>query len=76
MTYVYIKFETQTQGEKAKNLLMKHGIKSKLKRNPNPDHKQGCNFALFVEGDVLRAFDIINKNEIKNLGVESYRERL
>ncbi len=76
LTYVYIKFETQTLGEKAKAILAKNGFKAKLKRNPNPDHRQGCNFALFVQGDVLKAFDIINKNKIENLGVESYRERL
>ncbi len=76
LTYVYIKFETQTLGEKAKNVLLKNGFKAKLKPNPNPDHRQGCNFALFVQGDVLKAFDIINKHKIENLGVESYRERL
>lgn len=76
MTYVYIKFENQTQGEKARALLKKHNISSRLKRNPNPNHRQGCNFALFVQGDVWRAYDIITQGDIKNLGVESYSERL
>lgn len=74
MLYTYIKFESQTMGEKARKLLLSKGINSSLRRNPNPDRKQGCNFALFVHGDIYGAFDILTKNNIKNLGVESFRE--
>ena len=76
MVYTYIKFENQTEGLKAKTLLQSRGISSNLRRNPNPDRKEGCNFALFVTGDVYGAFDIISRNGIRNLGVESFRERL
>ena len=76
MTLTYIKFDSQTYGEKAKQLLSKNGIKSHLRRNPNPNRKEGCNFALFVDGNIWIAYDIINQNHIKNLGVESFRERL
>ncbi len=76
MSYTYIKFESQTQAEKAKSLLLKKNIYSHIRRNPNPNHRQGCNFALFVEGNVWYAFDIISADNIRNLGVESYRERL
>ncbi|MBQ7296182.1 MAG: hypothetical protein IJW86_08345 [Clostridia bacterium] len=76
MTHTYIKFESQTLGEKAKRLLNDKGIKSMLKRNPNPNHKEGCNFALFIQGNVWQAYDIIMNSNIRNLGVESYRERL
>ncbi len=76
MTYTYIKFENQTQAQKAKALLQKHSVKSYIKRNPNPNHKQGCNFALFCDGSVWDAHSVIEKNGIKNLGVESYRDRL
>lgn len=76
MNLTYIKFESQTYGEKAVKLLLKHNIKSQLRRNPNPNHKQGCNFALFVKDNIWNAYDIIRENNIPNLGVESYRERL
>lgn len=76
MTYTYIKFESQTQGEKAKSLLMKNKIKSHLRRNPNPDRKQGCNFALFVDGNIWKAYEIITVAGISSSGVETYRERL
>lgn len=76
MTLTYIKFDSQTYGEKAKNLLNRYNMKSHLRRNPNPDRKEGCNFALFVDGSIFKAYDIINSHHIKNLGVESFRERL
>lgn len=76
MTYTYIKFESQTLGEKARQLLLSKGIVSSLRRNPNPDRKQGCNFALFVMGDVYNAFDMLTKNNIRNLGVESFCEKI
>ena len=76
MTLTYIKFDSQTYGEKARALLMKNNIKSHLRRNPNPNRKEGCNFALFVDGNIWTAFEIINNSHIKNLGVETFRERL
>lgn len=76
MVYTYIKFESQTMGEQAKRVLQSRGIVANLRRNPNPNRKEGCNFALFVNGDVYHAFDIISKNNIRNLGVESFREFL
>ena len=76
MTYTYIKFESQTQGEKARSLLIKNNIKSHLRRNPNPDRKQGCNFALFIDGNIWKAYEIITAAQIANSGVETYRERI
>lgn len=76
VTLTYIKFDSQTYGEKAKQLLSRNRIKSHLRRNPNPNRKEGCNFALFVDGNIWTAYDIINEHHIKNLGVESFRERL
>lgn len=74
MTHTYIKFETQTLGEKAKKHLREEGIRSVLRRNPNPNHKEGCNFALFVYGDIWQAYDILMNKGIRSSGVESYRE--
>lgn len=68
----YIKFETQTAAFKARDILKMHNILSNVKRNPNPDRKQGCNFALFVKGDITKAYEIIRENNIKNLGTDSF----
>lgn len=76
MTYTYIKFDSVTLAEKARSLLTTHKIKSRIRRNPNPNHKEGCNYALVIDNDVWKAYDLINAAKIKNLGVESYRERI
>lgn len=72
VNYIYIKFSNQTQGEKAHFVLKRHRIASRLKRNPNPNHKEGCNYALFVDGDIFKAFEIISENHIQNMGIERY----
>ena len=76
MTQTYIKFENRTNGEKAVALLKKHSINARLKRNPNPDRRQGCNYALFCPSGIWEAYEIIEKNHIRNRGVESSRDRL
>ncbi len=76
MTSVYIKFENLTGGEKAKAFLKTKGIDSQLKRNPNPNHRQGCGFALYVKGDPWRAFDLLSAEGMPNLGIGSGSESL
>ena len=49
----YIKFANQTYAQKAASLLNKRSIKTRIRRNPNPNHKEGCNYALFVSGDIF-----------------------
>lgn len=66
----YIKFANQTYAQKAAQLLNKRSIKTRIRRNPNPNHKEGCNYALFVSGDIFEAYDIISENFIPNFGVE------
>ncbi|MGN1419823.1 MAG: putative Se/S carrier-like protein [Acutalibacteraceae bacterium] len=71
---IYIKFSNATYGEKAVRILKKHSITAVLKRNPNPNHKEGCNYALFTNSDINRALKIINDENIPNLGAESFGE--
>lgn len=71
----YIKFMNTTYGQMAAEKLKISGIYSILKRNPNPNHKQGCNFALFVnEKDINKAYNIISQSGIPNLGIEKFGE--
>ncbi|MFI3141389.1 MAG: hypothetical protein R3Y27_03655 [Clostridia bacterium] len=76
MNYTYIKFTNITLAQLASSILAKEGFASRLRRNPNPNHVQGCNYALYVSGDVFEAHAIIAKNNVQNLGVESYRDSL
>ncbi len=72
----YIKFANQTYGEKAVSLLRRYGFYSRLRKNPNPNHKEGCNYALFVDGDIYVAYELIRKADIPNLGTESFGGKL
>ena len=74
--HTYIKFESQTLGEKAKAILLKKGIKARLRRNPNPNHREGCNYALYADTNIWQAYDIVMKARIDNLGVETFRDGL
>ena len=67
----YIKFSSITHAQMARDLLSRHGIRSSVGRNTNPNRKQGCNFALFVDSNALEnAFAIVQNNRIKNMGYE------
>ncbi|MCM1363870.1 MAG: hypothetical protein NC122_01795 [Faecalibacterium sp.] len=69
---IYIKFANQTYGEKAVSLLRRNGFRARLRKNPNPNRKEGCNYAVFVDGNADEAYALIDANGIKNLGVERY----
>lgn len=69
---IYIKFANQTYGEKAVFLLRKNGFRARLRKNPNPNHKEGCNYAVFVDSNINDAYDLIISNNIPSLGVERF----
>lgn len=70
MDNVYIKFGSVTYAQMAQELLRKNGMRSRVGRNTNPNRRQGCNYALFIDGDAYVAYRIINNANIKNLGLE------
>ncbi len=70
----FIKFTTQTGAERARRVLTANGIRCTLKRNPNPNHKEGCGYALFVFVDISKAVRLIEKAGITHNGTESMRE--
>ncbi len=71
----FIKFTTQTGAQQASRLLNAQGIRNSVKRNPNPNHKEGCSYALFTDGDVMKALRLIEAAGIRHNGTESMRER-
>lgn len=68
----YIKFNTQTNAFKARDILKRNGIVSNVRRNPKPDRKDGCNFALFVNGDIEKSLKIIDSAGISYIGTDSF----
>lgn len=69
----YIKFQTQTQAEKAASVLRQKGFTLRVRRNPSPNKREGCTFAVFVAESPFKALEIlesygINGGIIENSG--------
>lgn len=69
---LYIKFNTQTAAIKAGELLKRNGFLASVKRNPKPDRINGCNFAVFINGDINEALKILDEKGIKYVGTDSF----
>ncbi len=70
----YIKFAAQTPGEQALRLLRSKGIAATLQKNPHPNQKEGCSYALFVRGNTQNALALIERAGIRHRGIETLRE--
>ncbi len=71
MSNSYIKFSSITYAQMGKEVLAKAGIPSSVGRNTNPNRRQGCNFAVYVDGRNLnKAYNLIQNAGIKNMGYE------
>lgn len=56
-----IRFHTQAAAQHAQQALGLAGISSRLRRDPEPDHRIGCGFALYV-ADAARAKNVLRKH--------------
>ena len=54
-------FSTQTLASRAQQLLRSNGIAAVLRRNTNPDPKEGCSFALYVRTDPAEARRLLHR---------------
>ena len=70
MNRSYIKFSSVTYAQMARDVLMRNHIKSKIGRNTSPNRKKGCNYVLYVDGDIYYAYNILNRENVKNMGLE------
>ena len=68
----YIKFSTQTAAIKAGELLKRNSVSAAVKRNPKPDRTYGCNYAVFVNGDIEKALSILDASGISYIGTDSF----
>ena len=76
MSKSYIKVNSVTHAIKAKNLLNSQGIYAQVIRNDKPDKREGCGYAVFVDGDLSRAESILRNNHVKIIGIGEVRDRL
>lgn len=68
MSNSYIKFSSVTYVQKAKIALLSFGIDSNIAKNTD-NLGNGCSYRLFVKGDLKKAYEIIMRLGIKNMGV-------
>lgn len=47
----YFRFDSLTAAQSAKRLLQQHGLSASIRRDPQPDRKTGCTFALYTGGN-------------------------
>lgn len=57
----YFRFESLTAAQSARRLLQAHGIAASVRRDPQPDRKTGCAFALFA-GDGRAAQQLLQNH--------------
>ena len=66
----FIRFNSITYAQLARETLLKYSVRSQIKRLAAGTRKQGCAYVLFPEGDIYKAREILNKENIKNMGIE------
>lgn len=71
MSQPYIKFNSVTQAQLGKEVLIKNGIAAIVGKNTNPNRRSGCNYALYVdERNFKKAYAVIQASGIRNMGFE------
>lgn len=63
-----IKLSSVTQAMKARDILKKHGINSKLHRIPAEKGQGACSYGLIINRDIKRAAEILRENDINVIG--------
>ena len=58
----YFRFDSLTNAQSAKRLLQRYGIASAVRRDPQPDRRHGCGFALFVSGNQRQAQKLLREH--------------
>ncbi len=63
-----IKLSSVTQAMKARDILRKHGISSKIHRIPAVKGKGACSYGLLINNKLDKAVEILRNNNIKVTG--------
>lgn len=58
----FFHFDSLTNAQSAKQLLVKHGIGAAIRRDPQPDRRRGCGFVLFVPNRTQQARQILEQH--------------
>ena len=63
-----IKLSSVTQAMKARDILRKHGINSKVHRIPAVKGQGACSYGLLINKNLIKAVEILRDNNIKIAG--------
>ncbi len=66
----FIIFSSITYAQLARDTLLRYSIRSQISRNSNPDRRAGCNYLLYVDTDIDRAHEILERENVKNMGIK------
>lgn len=67
MQNAFIIFKSITYAQLAQEILLRYSIRSRISRLRGG---RSCSYILYPEGDISRAYEIINKAGIKNSGID------
>lgn len=65
-----IKLNSVTYALKAKEVLRKNGISSKISKNPNPKKGEGCGYILSVNNASKNVLRILETNRVETVDVQ------
>ncbi len=63
-----IRLSSVTSAMKARDILKKHGIYSKVQRIPAKKGQGACSYGVLLKNNIEKAVGILNDNNIKILG--------
>lgn len=58
----FFHFDSLTNAQSAKRLLVRHGINAMIRRDPQPDRRRGCGFVLYVPSQTQQAQQILTQH--------------
>ncbi len=67
-----IKLSSVTQAMKARDILKKHGIFSKVYRIPAVKGQGACSYGVLIKNRLSEAVDILRENNIRIIGRADY----
>ena len=72
----YIKLKSITHAIKAKDILDANGFKTQIVRNTKNSNTESCGYSVVIDGDIIRAEDILKRNYIRTSGHGEIRDNL
>lgn len=70
----YIKIGSVTHAMKGRDILNSEGYRALVRRNSNPGKKDGCGYAIYLDGDLENAVSVLKSRNVNVTGHGSVSE--